>query len=200
MKKRLIALMLLLTMLMTGCVARANETESQSQKQTAEPMEVVEEVVSNAFADVPEDSFYFNAVNWAVENGITNGLTDTTFGPDAECNRAQVVTFLWRLAGKPAASGESSFTDVPAGEWYADAVLWAVEKGITNGLTDTTFGPNEKCNRAQIVTFLYRYAQSMDEEPVDPQPTEPQPTEPAPTEPEPPVTPPTEDPNMGEWA
>ncbi|MBE6951410.1 MAG: S-layer homology domain-containing protein, partial [Ruminococcaceae bacterium] len=92
-----------------------------------------------------------------VENEITNGLTTTTFGPYAECNRAQVVTFLWRAMEKPAPTAtEHPFTDVAEDQFYFVPMLWAVENGITNGLTETTFGPNATCNRAQVVTFLYR--------------------------------------------
>ncbi len=92
-----------------------------------------------------------------MEEGITNGLTKTTFGPFAECNRAQVVTFLWRAMGEPeVTTTENPFTDVVAGSFYEIPVLWAVENGITNGLTATTFGPTAVCNRAQVVTFLYR--------------------------------------------
>ncbi len=111
----------------------------------------------NPFTDVKESDFFYKAVLWAVEKGITNGLTATTFGPYAECNRAQVVTFLWRAMEKPApASTEHPFTDVAEDQFYFQPMLWAVENGITNGLTATTFGPNTTCNRAQVVTFLYR--------------------------------------------
>ncbi len=111
----------------------------------------------NPFTDVKETDFFYKAVLWAVEKGITNGLTTTTFGPYAECNRAQVVTFLWRARSKPApASTEHPFTDVAEDQFYFQPMLWAVENGITNGLTATTFGPNSVCNRAQVVTFLYR--------------------------------------------
>ena len=111
----------------------------------------------NPFVDVPEDSFYIDPVLWAVEKGITTGATATTFNPNGECQRAQVVTFLWRAAGSPEpTSTENPFNDVPEDAFYYKAVLWAVEKGITNGLTATTFGPFALCNRAQVVTFLYR--------------------------------------------
>ena len=111
----------------------------------------------NPFTDVKESDFFYKAVLWAVEEGITNGLTATTFGPTAECNRAQVVTFLWRAMGKPAVtSDEHPFTDVAEDQFYFTPMLWAVENGITNGLTATTFGPTSTCNRAQVVTFLYR--------------------------------------------
>ena len=112
---------------------------------------------NNPFTDVKETDFFYKAVLWAVEEGITNGLTTTTFGPYAECNRAQVVTFLWRAMKKPApASAEHPFTDVAEDQFYFQPMLWAVENGITNGLTATTFGPTSVCNRAQVVTFLYR--------------------------------------------
>ena len=102
--------------------------------------------------------FYYKAVLWAVEKGITNGLTATEFGPFALCNRAQVVTFLHRAMEKPAHTAtESGFTDVTdPTAFYYDAVLWAAENGITNGMGDGTFGIGSICNRAQVVTFLYR--------------------------------------------
>ena len=112
---------------------------------------------ANPFVDVKESDFFYKAVLWAVENGITNGADATHFNPLGICNRAQVVTFLHRAAGEPAAESETNpFTDVEGGTWYTVPVLWAVENGITNGLTATTFGPNSACNRAQVVTFLYR--------------------------------------------
>ncbi|MBE6951826.1 MAG: S-layer homology domain-containing protein, partial [Ruminococcaceae bacterium] len=104
-----------------------------------------------------ESDFFYKAVLWAVENNITNGMTDTTFGPYLECNRAQVVTFLWRAMNKPEPTAtEHPFTDVAEDQFYFVPMLWAVENGITNGLTETTFGPTAACNRAQVVTFLYR--------------------------------------------
>ena len=111
----------------------------------------------NPFVDVAESDFYYSAVLWAVENGITNGTDATHFSPMGICNRAQVVTFLWRAFGQPeSGAAEHPFTDVAAGTWYESPVLWAVENGITAGLTASTFGPTANCNRAQIVTFLYR--------------------------------------------
>ena len=111
---------------------------------------------ATSFADVPANAFFADAVKWAVDKGITNGLSDTMFGPYESCTRAQIVTFLWRAAGSPEPKTASSFTDVPASAYYAKAVAWAVENGITNGMTETTFAPNATCTRGQIVTFLYR--------------------------------------------
>ena len=110
----------------------------------------------NPFTDVKETDFYYKAVLWAVEKGITNGLTADTFGPFALCNRAQVVTFLWRAMGSPASTADVAFTDVVPGQFYSTAVAWAVENGITNGISATEFGVGGTCNRAQVVTFLYR--------------------------------------------
>ena len=111
---------------------------------------------ATSFADVPANAYFADAVKWAVDKGITNGLSDTMFGPYASCTRAQIVTFLWRAAGSPEPKTMSSFTDVPASAYYAKAVAWAVENGITNGMTETTFAPNATCTRGQSVTFLYR--------------------------------------------
>ena len=110
----------------------------------------------NPFSDVTENDFFYKAVLWAVENGITNGTSATEFSPYKECNRAQVVTFLWRSQGSPDSAAEVTFTDVEEGQFYTTAVAWAVENGITNGMGDGTFGILITCNRAQVVTFLYR--------------------------------------------
>lgn len=112
---------------------------------------------ASTFADVPAGSYYERAVIWAAANGITNGVGNGQFGVDAPCTRAQAVTFLWRAAGSPAPEiSAMPFTDVPVGSYYYDAVLWAVENGIAKGTSETTFGPDASCTRAQIVTFLYR--------------------------------------------
>lgn len=110
----------------------------------------------NFFYDVPNGAYFYEAVKWAVDKGITNGLSDTMFGPYESCTRAQIVTFLWRAAGSPEPKTVSSFTDVPASAYYAKAVAWAVENGITNGMTVTMFAPDATCTRGQSVTFLYR--------------------------------------------
>lgn len=108
------------------------------------------------FIDVPFDAYYASAVQWAVELGITSGTTAATFSPNNSVTHAQTVTFLYRFAGSPAASG-SGFMDVEVGAYYANAVAWAAAQGVTNGTTATAFSPNEKCTRGQTVTFLYRY-------------------------------------------
>ena len=114
-------------------------------------------VPENPFTDVDTDDYFYKAVLWAVEKGITEGATATTFNPKGSCTRAQVVTFMWRAAGEPAPeTAENPFVDVPADKYYHDAVLWAVENGITAGTSKTKFTPGNACTRAQIVTFLYR--------------------------------------------
>lgn len=119
------------------------------------------EGTTNSFIDVTSRDYYYDAVLWAVENGVTNGTSATTFSPDADVTRAQMVTFLWRAAGSPEPqSSVNPFTDVSSSAYYYDAVLWAVENGITNGTSATTFGPESAVSRAQAVTFLWRSASS----------------------------------------
>lgn len=108
------------------------------------------------FTDVPANAYYADAVAWAVANGITTGTDENTFSPDAPCTRAQVVTFLWRAMGSPEPRSAGTFTDVNASSYYAKAVRWALENGITSGTSATTFDPNAVCTRAQVVTFLMR--------------------------------------------
>ena len=116
---------------------------------------------TGVFVDVATGSYYEDAVDWAVENGITKGTDDTHFSPDGICTRAQAVTFLWRTAGSPASKTSAMpFTDVPVGSYYYDAVLWAVENGITKGTSETRFSPDDTCTRAQIVAFLWRSEKS----------------------------------------
>ena len=112
-------------------------------------------------SDVAGDAYYAEAVRWALSEGITTGTSDHTFSPDAVCTRAQAVTFLWRAAGSPAVSGESAFEDVGADAYYARAVAWAAQNGVTNGISSDLFGSGNDCTRAQIVTFLYRAAQKQ---------------------------------------
>ena len=110
-------------------------------------------------SDVAGDAYYAEAVRWALSEGITTGTSDHTFSPDAVCTREQAVTFLWRAAGSPSVSGESAFEDVGADAYYARAVAWAAQNGVTNGISQTLFGTGSDCTRAQIVTFLYRAQQ-----------------------------------------
>ena len=128
---------------------------------------------NNPFADVSTSSYYNEAVQWAVANNITSGTSPNAFEPDAPVTRAQVVTFLYRDAGSPSASGSTSFADVPTNAYYADAVRWAVTQGITAGTSANTFSPDESCTRAQIVTFLYRASDDAPELPVTEVPEEP---------------------------
>ena len=118
----------------------------------------VEEAPVQIFKDVPVDAYYYEAVKWAAEKGITGGVGNGLFAPNQPCTRAQIVTFLWRAAGSPDPKNMSSFADVPADAFYAKAVAWAVENGITGGTGDGKFSPDATCTRAQSVTFLYRAA------------------------------------------
>ena len=114
---------------------------------------------NNPFTDVPNDAWYAAPVLWAKANNITGGKTETTFGPDDGCTRAQVVTFLWAANGKPEPkSMNNPFKDVANNAWYLKPVLWAVEQGITGGIAEGKFGPEQTCTRAQIATFLYAAA------------------------------------------
>lgn len=116
---------------------------------------------TNPFSDVQAGAYYYDAVLWAVEKKVTSGTSATTFSPGNPCTRGQIVTFLWRAAGSPKpTSNNNPFTDVKVGAYYYDAVLWAVEKGITSGTSATTFSPNTACTRGQTVTFLWRAAGS----------------------------------------
>lgn len=114
------------------------------------------QTTKNPFTDLSEDAYYYQAVLWAVEQGITVGTTETTFDPDQTCTRGEAVAFLHRNAGEPVVAGNHGFQDVNGGDYYDNAVQWAREKSITSGTTETTFSPNARCTRGQIVTFLYR--------------------------------------------
>ena len=119
---------------------------------------LIETEPENPFTDISESDYFYDAVLWAADKGITSGVTDTLFAPNSSCTRAQMVTFLWRANGSPAVDYAMSFTDVPADAYYADAVRWAVSEGITSGTSETTFAPDMTVTRAQTVTFLYRAA------------------------------------------
>ena len=116
-----------------------------------------EDTRPNPFADVAATQYYYQPVLWAYYHNVVAGTSATTFSPDAPCTRAQIVTFLWRAAGKPTVSGSTPFVDVDRNAYYAQAVAWAVDQGITAGTTATTFSPNAPCTRAQSVCFLWRY-------------------------------------------
>ena len=132
--------------------ASAVEVEVSFQEIVIEP--------GNPFVDVSTSDYYYDAVLWAVENGVTNGTSATTFGPNMAVSRAQMVTFLWRAHGSPKATGTNPFTDVSTSDYYYDAVLWAVANGVTNGTSATTFSPDMAVTRAQAVTFQWRAAGS----------------------------------------
>ena len=116
---------------------------------------------TGVFVDVATGSYYEDAVDWAVENGITKGTDDTHFSPDGICTRAQAVTFLWRAAGSPVVNYLMPFTDVDEGAYYAEAVRWAASTGIVTGLTETTFGTDSVCTRAQAAAMIYRCTQAQ---------------------------------------
>ncbi len=135
-------------------------TEGSVTKTVTLPITVTP-VYVNPFTDVKETDYFYDAVLWAFYHDpqVTTGMTDTEFSPTSTCTRGQVVTFLWRAAGKPTPTTQTNpFTDVAEGIWYRDAVLWAVEKGITNGTSATTFSPGDTCTLAHVITFLYRAA------------------------------------------
>ena len=110
----------------------------------------------NPFKDVSNEDWYYKAVIWAVENGITGGTSASTFSPDEPCTRAQVVTFLYAAAGRPDVDDINFFLDVPDEAWYTTPIIWAVEHGITSGIGNNRFGPDRTCTRGQIVLFLYK--------------------------------------------
>ena len=120
----------------------------------------VKEVETSPFGDVSTSAYYYEAVKWAQEKGITGGIGNGLFGPNQPCTRAQIVTFLWRATGSPVVNYAMNMSDVPEGSYYAEAVRWALSEGITTGTTENTFSPDSECTRAQAVAFLFRYAAS----------------------------------------
>ena len=137
---------------------KPEKPEKPSEPGTTEPTKP-----AHSFDDVPAGAYYEEAVAWAAEKGITEGTSANTFAPKALCTRAQVVTFLWRAAGCPEPQNAGSFADVTAGSYYAKAVAWAIENGITGGTGDGMFSPDAVCTRAQAVTFLYRASSAADD-------------------------------------
>ena len=119
------------------------------------------EAEPSPFSDVSTSAYYYEAVKWAAENGITGGVGNSLFAPNQPCTRAQIVTFLWRAAGSPVVNYLMPFTDVDEGAYYAEAVRWAASTGIVTGLTEMTFGTNDVCTRAQAAAMIYRYAQAQ---------------------------------------
>lgn len=146
----------------TCTVCRATKTEAvaklpaETKPTETKPTETKPTTGSNPFKDVPANTYYTDAVQWAVDKGVTVGTSATTFAPDMVCSRAQIVTMLYRNAGSPAVSGNIPFTDVPSDAYYAKAVQWAVSKGITVGTSATTFEPDMTCTRAQAMTLIWR--------------------------------------------
>ena len=138
----------------TGGSGSGSSSSTGSKPSTSAPEQNESSV---GFNDVPKNAYYFDAVEWAVKQQITSGTSAAEFDPDAPCTRAQIVTFLWRAAGSQA-NVKARFSDVHDGSYYAGAVDWAVENGVTNGISETLFGPDNSCTRAQTVTFLYRAA------------------------------------------
>ena len=118
------------------------------------------EAEPSPFSDVSTSAYYYEAVKWAQEKGITGGIGNGLFGPNQPCTRAQIVTFLWRAAGSPVVNYAMNMSDVPEGSYYAEAVRWALSEGIATGTTENTFSPDSECTRAQAVAFLFRYAAS----------------------------------------
>ena len=112
--------------------------------------------MENPFSDVPNDAWYLKPVLWAVENGITGGVSEGMFGPEQTCTRAQIVTFLYAAIGKPSVEGKSTFSDVTDTDWFVKPVLWAAQNDVTGGIGNGKFGPNNTCTRGQVVTFLYK--------------------------------------------
>lgn len=150
-----------------GGVYTITRTSAPARPSVPSAPEEPETPAAPAFADVPEDSYYADAVQWAVEAGITDGTGEHSFSPNDGCTRAQVITFLWRAANSPDAGGLPEFGDVDDGSYYAEAVAWAVSEGITTGVSDGEFAPELTVTRAQFVVMLYRAAGEPEVEDAD---------------------------------
>ena len=140
--------------------ANADGTFSFIQPDSQVEVQTVYAEAGGPFRDVARSDYFYDAVTWAKDNNITGGVGDDLFGADRSCTRAQIVTFLWRAAGSPEPKGAANMTDVPQDAYYAKAVAWAIENGITSGTGENRFSPDATCTRAQGVTFLYRAAGS----------------------------------------
>lgn len=156
--KRIIAL--LLTILLVSICTIPAYADTNSDYDDFED-NVIFEPTQKGFSDVLPTAYYAEPVAWAVEKGITAGTSDTTFSPDQACTRAQAMTFLWKAMGSPMVGTASTFSDVSANSYYYNAVNWAVANGITSGTGGGKFSPDQKCTRAQIVTFLWKAAGSQ---------------------------------------
>ena len=144
----------LISLLLTGLMCANLTAPALAAEDTADTAAPGQTAVT--FTDMPSSPEFVESITWAVENGITKGVSGTLFAPNATCTRAQIVTFLWRAQQSPASGGENPFTDVPADAYYAQAVAWAVENGAAKGVNETAFAPDDNCTRAQIVTLIYR--------------------------------------------
>ena len=144
----------------TTCEVAVTRRYSSSTTVTPEPTPEPTPEETVKFSDVSTSAYYYDAVKWAVENGVTDGVSATLFAPYEPCTRGQIVTFLWRAAGSPVVNYAMNMSDVPEGSYYAEAVRWALSEGITTGTTENTFSPDSECTRAQAVAFLFRYAAS----------------------------------------
>ncbi len=142
------------------CLKVANQLFAKVRTGHLTTFVVTTEEVKNPFTDVKAGDYFFQPVLWAVSKEVTGGVSETSFAPNAGCTRAQMVTFLWRAAGKPWASANRHFSDVAEGAYYKDAIEWAIAAGITNGISDELFNPDGAVTREQLASFIYRYAQS----------------------------------------
>ena len=142
------------------CVKMAGQMFAKVKSGHLTTFVITNEEVKNPFTDVKSGDYFFQPVLWAVSKDVTGGVSETSFAPNAGCTRAQMVTFLWRAAGKPWASANRHFSDVAEGAYYKDAIEWAIAAGITNGVSETVFDPNGAVTREQLASFIYRYAQS----------------------------------------
>ena len=142
------------------CVKMAGQMFAKVKSGHLTTFVITNEEVKNPFTDVKSGDYFFQPVLWAVSKDVTGGVSETSFAPNAGCTRAQMVTFLWRAAGKPWASANRNFSDVAEGAYYKDAIEWAIAAGITNGVSETVFDPNGAVTREQLASFIYRYAQS----------------------------------------
>ena len=149
----------LISLLLTGLMCANLTAPALAAEDTADTAAPGQTAIT--FTDMPSSPEFVESITWAVENGITKGVSGTLFAPDATCTRAQIVTFLWRAQQSPASGGANPFVDVRADAYYYDAVLWAAKEGVTSGTGSVTFSPDVTCTRGQIVTLIYRSRKSI---------------------------------------